>query len=166
VIDEPTSTSETGPRACPFVAFEDDRDHRSTSPDYRHRCFAAAEPESRAFPQQEKYCLTAGFPQCPVFLDWARQEAAGVKARDPETAATLGAAAAAAMGEDSKPTPAFLASRSRTSLAGASLAGDVDPASRKATDATATLWTYGTVLYAVSVRPLYPDETDCPGTAI
>jgi len=31
---------------------------------------------------------------------------------------------------------------------------------------TATLWTYGTVLYAVSVRPLYPDETDCPGTAI
>ena len=29
-----------GAPACPFVAFGDDRDARSTSPDHRHRCFA------------------------------------------------------------------------------------------------------------------------------
>ena len=28
-----------------------------------------------------------------------------------------------------------------------------------------TLWTYGSVRYAVSVRPLYPDESGCPGGA-
>ena len=31
---------------------------------------------------------------------------------------------------------------------------------------TATLWTYGTVHYSVSVRPLYPDESGCPGSPI
>ncbi len=29
-----------------------------------------------------------------------------------------------------------------------------------------SLWTYGTVRYAVSVRPLYPDESSCPSSAI
>ena len=29
-----------GAPACPFVAFEDDREARSTSPDHRHRCYA------------------------------------------------------------------------------------------------------------------------------
>lgn len=139
MIDEPTSTSETGPRACPFVAFEDDRDHRSTSPDYRHRCFAAAEPESRAFPQQEKYCLTAGFPQCPVFLDWARQEAAAVKVgttpvSPAETAAAITGASLAA----ESVAPAFLASRTRT------MPDDASAATRRAADASATLWTYDT----------------------
>ena len=79
VIEETPSPLDGGPAACPFVAFEDDRDHRSSAPDYRHRCFAAAEPEPRAFPHQERYCLASAFPQCPVFLDWARQEAAGVR---------------------------------------------------------------------------------------
>ncbi|HEX7490584.1 MAG TPA: hypothetical protein VF337_02645, partial [Candidatus Limnocylindrales bacterium] len=73
MIDDPMELSDGGPSACPFVAFEDDRDHRSSRADHRHRCFAAPEPEPRAFPHQETYCLTAGFAGCPIFLDWARQ---------------------------------------------------------------------------------------------
>ena len=33
-----------GSPACPFVAFEDDRDERADRPDHRHRCFAEAVP--------------------------------------------------------------------------------------------------------------------------
>ena len=167
MTEESTTPFETGPIVCPFLAFEDDRDHRSDSPDYRHRCFAAPEPEPRAFPHQERYCLSDDFARCPVFVDWARQEAAGVKARDPETAATLGAAAAAAMGEDGKPTPAFLASRSRTSPEGASLATGVDPSSRKATDASATLWTYeGENKRTAPSAPTPPSSLGAPAVAM
>ncbi len=80
--DETATPYRDGHAACPFVAFEDDRDHRSESPDFRHRCFAASEPEPRALPHQERFCLSAAFAACPIFLDWARQEAAGVAARN------------------------------------------------------------------------------------
>ncbi len=143
-VNEETPTPlEEGPSACPFVAFEDDRDHRSAASDYRHRCFAAAEPEPRAFPHQDRYCLSPDFPQCPIFLDWARQEAAGV--RQPSAASATGTtvgpagsglAAAAAIGED-EAAPAFLAGRSRPAAAEAA-AG----ASRVPTDASASLWNY------------------------
>jgi LysM repeat protein len=62
--------------ACPFVAFEDDRDERAASPDHRHRCFAESPPAPRAAAHQEAYCLSTAFPVCPVFQDWARREAA------------------------------------------------------------------------------------------
>jgi hypothetical protein len=62
--------------ACPFVAFADDRDSRSTRPDHRHRCYAEARPAPRATAHQEAYCLAAGFARCPTFVDWARREAA------------------------------------------------------------------------------------------
>ncbi|HJW23126.1 MAG TPA: hypothetical protein VJ506_11915, partial [Candidatus Limnocylindrales bacterium] len=65
-----------GAPACPFVAFEDDRDERATSPDHRHRCFAEAPPAPRALAHQEAYCLSSAFPVCPTFQDWARREAA------------------------------------------------------------------------------------------
>jgi LysM domain len=65
-----------GPVACPFVAFEDDRDERATSPDHRHRCYAEAVPAPRALAHQEAYCLSSAFPVCPIFQDWARREAA------------------------------------------------------------------------------------------
>jgi LysM domain len=65
-----------GAPACPFVAFGDDRDGRSTSPDHRHRCFAESPPAPRALAHQEAYCLSSAFPVCPVFQDWARREAA------------------------------------------------------------------------------------------
>ncbi|HEY3335150.1 MAG TPA: LysM peptidoglycan-binding domain-containing protein [Candidatus Limnocylindrales bacterium] len=80
-----------GAPACPFVAFEDDRDARATAPDHRHRCFAEARPAPRALAHQEAYCLSSAFPVCPTFQDWARREAAaarpapgGERAPDPE----------------------------------------------------------------------------------
>ena len=68
-------TSDGAP-ACPFVAFEDDRDARAASPDHRHRCFAEPNPAPRALAHQEAYCLSSAFPVCPTFQDWARREAA------------------------------------------------------------------------------------------
>jgi hypothetical protein len=65
-----------GAPACPFVAFDDDRDERATSPDHRHRCYAEAQPAPRALAHQEAYCLSSAFPVCPTFQDWARREAA------------------------------------------------------------------------------------------
>ena len=65
-----------GAQACPFVAFENDRDERATSPDPRHRCYAEERPAPRALAHQEAYCLASTFPVCPIFQDWARREAA------------------------------------------------------------------------------------------
>jgi LysM repeat protein len=68
--------SADGSPACPFVAFEDDRDERADRPDHRHRCYAEAEPAPRALAHQEAYCLSSAFPVCPTFQEWARREAA------------------------------------------------------------------------------------------
>jgi hypothetical protein len=65
-----------GAPTCPFVAFEDDRDQRASSPDHRHRCYADSPPAPRALAHQEAYCLSSAFPVCPIFQDWARREAA------------------------------------------------------------------------------------------
>jgi hypothetical protein len=78
-----------GPVACPFVAFDDDRDERATSPDRRHRCYAEDPPAPRAIAHQEAYCLSSAFPVCPTFQDWARREAA--RARDTTPDARTGA---------------------------------------------------------------------------
>jgi LysM repeat protein len=68
-----------GSAACPFVAFDDDRDSRADRPDHRHRCFAEADPAPRALAHQEAYCLSSAFPVCPTFQAWARREAAQAK---------------------------------------------------------------------------------------
>ncbi len=68
-----------GAPACPFVAFEDDRDGRAQAPDHRHRCFAESKPAPRALAHQEAYCLASAFPVCPAFQDWARREAAAAR---------------------------------------------------------------------------------------
>ena len=89
-----------GAPACPFVAFGDDRDSRSPSPDHRHRCFAESPPAPRALAHQEAYCLSSAFPVCPTFQDWARREAAQAKAdaarSGEDAAAGAGAIAGAA----------------------------------------------------------------------
>ena len=85
--------SADGAHACPFVAFEDDRDERATIPDHRHRCYADVKPSPRALAHQEAYCLSSSFPVCPTFQDWARRESA--RARDARDAATSAAASAA-----------------------------------------------------------------------
>ncbi|HEY8631682.1 MAG TPA: hypothetical protein VIL50_00915, partial [Candidatus Limnocylindrales bacterium] len=74
-----------GASACPFVAFEDNRDERASVPDHRHRCYAEARPAPRALAHQQAYCLSSAFPVCPTFQDWARREAA--RARDAADAA-------------------------------------------------------------------------------
>src|SRR5829696_7931920 len=71
-----------GAPACPFVAFDDDRDERATSPDHRHRCYAEVEPAPRALAHQEAYCLSSAFPVCPTFQDWARREAARARSHE------------------------------------------------------------------------------------
>jgi len=70
------------PPACPFLAFEDDREHRATVPDHRHRCYAETRPAPRAVAHQERYCLTSDFPTCPTFQAWARRESARETAPD------------------------------------------------------------------------------------
>lgn len=90
-----------GAHACPFVAFDDERDERSSVPDHRHRCYADTPPAPRALAHQEAYCLSTAFPVCPVFQDWARRESArargapeAVPAEDRPSAADVGFAAA------------------------------------------------------------------------
>ena len=82
-----------GAPACPFVAFEDDRDERSDRPDHRHRCYAEVHPAPRAIAHQEAYCLSSAFAVCPTFQDWAHREAAktrgGVGVAVPPPAATV-----------------------------------------------------------------------------
>ena len=82
MIDGMTERSAIGTErqvVCPFVALDDDRDHRSDAPDHRHRCFAESPPASRALAHQAAYCLSSSFPGCPTFMDWARREAAPPK---------------------------------------------------------------------------------------
>jgi hypothetical protein len=85
-----------GAPACPFVAFEDDRDERAASPDHRHRCYAESQPAPRALAHQEAYCLSSAFPVCPTFQDWARREAARSRIDPPRPLDAAAAAAAAA----------------------------------------------------------------------
>ena len=74
-----------GAPACPFVAFDDDREERASSPDSRHRCYAEVRPAPRALAHQDAYCLTNAFGVCPTFQDWARREAARSRGDSPET---------------------------------------------------------------------------------
>ncbi len=160
MIEEPTNSLEGGPGACPFVAFEDDRDHRSDAPDYRHRCFAAPEPEPRAFPHQERYCLSDGFASCPIFLDWARQEAAGVKSGATPAAAAAIVAVGGTTDEDN--APAFLAPRAR-------FTADVGAITTKRTgDASAGLWSYDaeTRSTPAPAAPLPPSSLGAPSLAM
>src|SRR5690349_6829348 len=92
-----------GAPACPFVAFEDDRDARASIPDHRHRCYAEARPAPRALAHQEAYCLSSAFPVCPTFQDWARREAAHSRAEGPRQAEPEDAAAAAAQSQRNPP---------------------------------------------------------------
>ncbi len=89
---------------CPFVAFDDDRDFRSPVPDHRHRCFAESPAAPRALAHQAAYCLSASFPGCPTFVDWARREAAPPKVESPVR--SLRGPAAAPRGSSGAPAAA------------------------------------------------------------
>ncbi len=89
-----------GASACPFVAFEDDRDERASVPDHRHRCYAELRPAPRAIAHQEAYCLSSAFPVCPTFQDWARREAARARGGGAPAASPGSGAAVAGAGAD------------------------------------------------------------------
>jgi len=82
--------------------------------------------------------LSAEFAACPIFLDWARQEAAGV--RRPEGAAAgsrvLAADAAAASLAADEDAPPFLGTRYGVEPAAGTAAN------RRSTEANANLWSY------------------------
>lgn len=110
-------TSDGAP-ACPFVAFEDDRDERATSPDHRHRCYAEPSPAPRALAHQEAYCLSSAFPVCPTFQDWARREAARSRGERSEAADSSAASIAAQQAQRNPPRswqapPPWMAGSSR-----------------------------------------------------
>ena len=112
-----------GAPACPFVAFGDDRDGRSTSPDHRHRCFAESPPAPRAVAHQEAYCLSSAFPVCPTFQDWARREAAHARGAGDRAETAPSAVPAAAAGRPARgrwPTAAARSGRSARSAEPAS----------------------------------------------
>ena len=92
-----------GAPACPFVAFDDDRDERAASPDHRHRCYAEPQPAPRALAHQEAYCLSSAFPVCPTFQDWARREAAHSRTDPPREVDSIAALAAAPTSQRNPP---------------------------------------------------------------
>ncbi len=123
-----------GAPACPFVAFDDDRDERAAGPDHRHRCYAEPSPAPRALAHQEAYCLSSAFPVCPTFQDWARREAA--RSRNDGPRPTESDAAAIAAGPQRNPPRNWAAPPPWASRVGASAAagsgdlwddGDADP---------------------------------------
>jgi nucleoid-associated protein YgaU len=89
-------TSMEGSPACPFIAYEDERDERSSEPDHAHRCYAEVRPAPRALAHQEAYCLSSAFPVCPTFQAWARREAAQARSVAAASAASASAASASA----------------------------------------------------------------------
>ena len=117
-----------GAPACPFVAFEDDRDERSSVPDHRHRCYADARPSPRALAHQEAYCLSSAFPVCPTFQDWARREAARSRGGAPSApSASAGMNRAATGAAADAAIPAGAAAAAAWSSGGpAASAADVD----------------------------------------
>jgi hypothetical protein len=120
-----------GAPACPFVAFEDDRDERASVPDHRHRCYADARPAPRALAHQEAYCLSSAFPVCPTFQDWARREAARSRGEAPTAPsasagmnrAATGAAADAASDSAADASLGAAADAAAAGVAGAAAAG-------------------------------------------
>jgi len=84
-----------GSPACPFIAYEDERDERSSEPDHAHRCYAEVRPAPRALAHQEAYCLSSAFPVCPTFQAWARRESAQARSAAAATASAAAAASAA-----------------------------------------------------------------------
>jgi LysM repeat protein len=138
-----------GAPACPFVAFEDDRDERASSPDHRHRCYAELSPAPRALAHQEAYCLASAFPVCPTFQDWARREAA--RARSTAGKAVPASSDAAAernptrdwsapppwAGEPGEEPPGYLSGGAGVAGAGLAAAGLAGPAGPNDEDVSA-----------------------------
>ena len=144
-----------GAPACPFVAFEDDRDERASVPDHRHRCYADARPAPRALAHQEAYCLSSAFPVCPTFQDWARREAA--RSRD---GAPTAPSASAGMNRAATGAAADAASGPASAPASADAPANADPPAAGAVDATGAAGDAALGGGALAAGSLFPDLAD------
>ena len=128
MTDRGAAPSDRAP-ACPFVAFDDDRDERADRPDHRHRCYAEVRPAPRAIAHQETYCLSPRFPACPTFQDWARREAAQARGIANRTGVGRVSAAddgaAAADGDGTGPADADLPAAGAAAIASGAAAGAI-----------------------------------------
>ena len=129
MTDRGAAPSDRAP-ACPFVAFDDDRDERADRPDHRHRCYAEVRPAPRAIAHQETYCLSPRFPACPTFQDWARREAA--QARGITNRTGVGRVAAADEAPDGAADTAADDGADALAIGAAMAAGAADEADGKA----------------------------------
>lgn len=153
----------TRPAACPFVALDDDRDRRSDAPDDRHRCYADPTPQTRALAHQEAYCLSAGFSDCPIFLDWATRAAADPITASRETPGIerLSYPVDASASVDVRPAVDASAPIDMTAAAGARPPAPTSGATREPTSpgwATPPPWRTGQL-------SAFPDESDGPDGA-
>jgi len=98
---------------------------RSDRPDHRHRCFAEKRPAPRAIAHQEAFCLSATFPACPTFQDWARREAAQARGSSRGSASSGGPASV---------TPSGMAGGVGAAAAAAAAAGAADTGGRSEMD--------------------------------
>jgi len=156
------------PRPARLSPSRTTRSPGADAPDYRHRCFAAAEPEPRGHPAPGAFLpYRLPFAQCPIFLDWARQEAAGVLGAA-SAAAAAGAAAsagesAADAGQAAAETPAFLAGTAPNN------AGRAAPITAHSTsDPGSGLWGFEGApkrTVAPATSPATASSSPAPGTA-
>ncbi len=114
-----------GASACSYLGLVDDGDLHATYATDAHRCYRLPNATRIATQHQERYCLTAEHPSCPVY----RGE--GVEATTQSSAAPAGSAAAAAAASAAAASASEPASTPPAATAGT--AGGAQPPSRPRT---------------------------------
>ena len=67
VILPPEAESGEGASACRYLGLVDDGELHATYSTDAHRCYRLPNPTRIATQHQERYCLTAEHPSCPIF---------------------------------------------------------------------------------------------------
>jgi hypothetical protein len=60
-------------KVCPELGLKDDRETITAFPSTDNYCYQGKKPAGIELDHQEKFCLTMGYPQCPIYRQ-ARQE--------------------------------------------------------------------------------------------
>ena len=115
-----------GASACSYLGLVDDGDLHATYATDAHRCYRLANATRIATQHQERYCLTAEHPSCPVYRGEG-VEATTQPSPSPAGSAATAAAASAAAASASEP-----ASTPPTATAGTA-GGGAQPPSRPRT---------------------------------
>ena len=101
----PEAESGEGASACRYLGLVDDGELHATYSTDAHRCYRLPNPTRIATQHQERYCLTAEHPSCPIFQGEG-VEATTQPAAAPAESAASAAAASAAAAEASEPSAA------------------------------------------------------------